>query len=65
MKDKNRVTVEQAASELCMTPATLRLMMVSHKINLGDCIRTPGSKRRQYRVYRKLLDEAKRERGYA
>ena len=65
MKDKNRVSVEQAAKELCMSPMTLRIMMAAHKINVGDCFRRPGAKQRSYRVYRKLLDEAKHERGYA
>lgn len=63
MDNTNRVSMEQAARELLTTPETLRLMMASHKINVGDCYRRPGAKRRTYRVYRALLDAAKRERG--
>ena len=60
---KSTVRIEDAARELCTTPETLRLMMAAHKINVGDCYRRPGAKRRTYRVYRALLDAAKKERG--
>lgn len=64
MKDQNRVSMAQAARELCTTPETLRLMMAYRKVNIGDCYRKPGAKRRTYRIYRTLLDAAKKERGY-
>lgn len=57
------VTIAQAARELQMSPQTLRYMMVSGKIAVGDCGKRPGAKRGFYRVFRKMLDEEKKRRG--
>jgi hypothetical protein len=57
------VTIIQAARELQISPQTLRYMMVSGKIAVGDCGRRPGKKRGFYRVFRKMLDEEKKRRG--
>ena len=57
------VTIIQAARELQMSPQTLRYMMASGKIAVGDCGRRPGKKRGFYKVYRLMLNEEKARRG--
>lgn len=63
MTTSETVTVIQAARELQMSPQTLRYMMTSGKIQVGDCGKRPGAKRGFYRVFRKMLDEEKKRRG--
>ena len=57
------VTITQAARELHMSPQTLRYMMASGRIAIGDCGRRPGKKRGFYKVFRKMLDAEKERRG--
>lgn len=57
------VTISQAARELHMSPQTLRYMMASGKIAVGDCGRRPGKKRGFYKVFRSMLEEEKEKRG--
>lgn len=57
------VTIIQAARELHMSPQTLRYMMASGRITIGDCGRRPGKKRSFYKVFRKMLDAEKERRG--
>jgi len=59
------VTIIQAARELHMSPQTLRYMMASGKIAVGDCGRRPGKKRGFYKVFRSMLEEEKARRGIA
>lgn len=63
MKDENTVTVAQAAKELHMDAMTVRYLMRSGALRIGDCGRRPGCARSFYRIYRKQLDKAKEERG--
>ena len=63
MTTSETVTIAQAARELQMSPQTLRYMMASGKIQVGDCGKRPGAKRGFYRVFRKMLDEEKKRRG--
>lgn len=57
------VTITQAARELHMSPQTLRYLMFTGKIDVGDCGRRPGCKRGFYKVFRKMLDAEKEKRG--
>lgn len=57
------VPITQAARELHMSPQTLRYLMASGKIDVGDCGRRPGYKRGFYKVFRKMLDAEKEKRG--
>lgn len=57
------VTISQAARELHMSPQTLRYMMASGRIAIGDCGRRPGKKRGFYKVFRSMLEEEKEKRG--
>ena len=57
------VTIIQAARDLQMSPQTLRYMMASGKIAIGDCGRRPGKKRGFYKVFRSMLVEEKEKRG--
>ena len=56
------VTIIQAARELQMSPQTLRYMMASGRIAIGDCGRRPGKKSGCYKVYRSMLEEEKARR---
>ena len=63
MTTSETVTITQAARELHMSPQTLRYMMASGKIAVGDCGRRPGKKRGFYKVFRSMLEEEKARRG--
>ena len=63
MTTSETVTIIQAARELHMSPQTLRYMMASGRIAIGDCGRRPGKKRGFYKVFRKMLDAEKERRG--
>ena len=63
--DKSRVSITEAARELKMSPQTVRLLMASGQLRIGDCARRKGCSRTAYFVYRKLLDEEKARRGIA
>lgn len=57
------VTVEEAAKELHMTPATVRYLMATGALNIGDTWMKPGARRRVFRIYREMLDAEKAKRG--
>ena len=58
-----RVTIQDAACELQMDALTLRCLMQRGAIDLGYVIKRDGCKRHSYYIYRKKLDERKRELG--
>lgn len=53
---KNRVTVEQAAKELGLAVATVRMWIETGQLPIGRYIRRKGAKRGTYLIYRDLLD---------
>ena len=57
------VTVNQAAIELQMTPATVRYLMLNGMLPIGDAWKKTGCKRACFKVNRKLLDAEKERRG--
>ena len=57
------VSVPQAAKELGMTPQTLRYLMQTGRLQIGDAWKRPGASRGGYKVVRTLLDAEKRRRG--
>jgi hypothetical protein len=61
----DRVSISTAAKELHMSPQTVRILMASGQLPIGDCARRKGCRRMGYYVYRKLLDQEKEKRGIA
>lgn len=61
MKNPERVSVKQAAKELCMTELHLRYLLTEEKINLGGVIKHPS--RNTYLIYRGPLDKEKERLG--
>ena len=57
------ITVKQAAAELKMTPATVRYLMLTGSLPIGDAWKKDGAKRACFRVNRHLLDAEKQRRG--
>lgn len=53
---ENRVTVEQAAKELGLAAATVRMWIETGQLPIGRYIRRKGAKRGTYLIYRDLLD---------
>ena len=60
---EERVTVNEAASELRVSVLTLRGLMQQNKLNIGYAIKQDGNKRWSYFIYRKLLNEEKQRLG--
>lgn len=60
---KDRVLPEQAAAELGINVLTLRCLMQQEKLPIGYAIKRDGAKRWAYFIYRKKLDELKKELG--
>lgn len=58
-----KVTVQEAADELRMTPVTLRWLMDHGMIDLGFVKRVRPGAKGDYTIYRKQLDEEKKRRG--
>ena len=56
MANSNRVTVEQAAKELGLAAATVRMWIETGQLPIGRYIRRKGAKRGTYLIYRDLLD---------
>lgn len=59
----NRVSVKDAASEMKMSPLTLRYLMASGQLRIGFYSKKPYAKRGNYIIFRKLLDEEKERLG--
>ena len=49
---EERVTVNEAASELRISVLTLRGLMQQNKLNIGYAIKQDGNKRWSYFIYR-------------
>lgn len=59
----NRVSVKDAASEMKMSPLTLRYLMASGQLQIGFYSKKPYAKRGSYIIFRKLLDAEKERLG--
>lgn len=57
--DKNRVTIETAASELGMSVLTVRCLMQQERLPIGYALKRDGAKRWGYYIFRTLLDAEK------
>lgn len=55
----DRVTVKEAATELNMSPDSVRYLMREGKIDLGHAMLKKGSERWYYIIFRGLLDQEK------
>ena len=55
-ENKNRITVAQAAKELGLAAATVRMWIETGQLPIGRYIRRKGAKRGTYLIYRDLLD---------
>lgn len=56
MANSNRVTVAEAAKELGLATATVRMWIETGQLPIGRYIRRKGAKRGTYLIYRDLLD---------
>lgn len=57
MKSQNRVTVAQAAAELGLDVATVRLWIETGQLPIGRYIKRRGAKRGTYLIFRENLDK--------
>ena len=56
MKSQNRVSVAQAAQELGLDVATVRLWIETGQLPIGRYIKRRGAKRGTYLIFRDSLD---------
>lgn len=54
---ENRVSVAQAAKELGLNVATVRLWIETGQLPIGRYVKRKGSRRGSYLIYRGLLDK--------
>lgn len=59
MLQLEKVPLQQAAAELCVSQATLRSWMRHRVINIGNADKKDGNIKCSYTIYRHLLDRYK------
>lgn len=58
-----RVSVKEAASELHIGMLTLKCLMQEGRLPIGYALKRPGKTKYGYYIYRRLLDEHKKQLG--